>query len=435
MAPLLCLAMVLSACRIETVRVVEVTSTPEPTPLAVSAPPGNQAPTADIPATVTHVLTQVAPEPTVPSDFPATVAAAMSQIALESPHEPSGRSISEVVQSIDAGLYRVITPDGSGSGFLVSEQGHILTNAHVVGEHTSVTVRAASGRLSNARVLGRDEALDLAVLVAKPSSDARPMTLGNVSEIRPGDEVVALGFPLSDDLGGNYAVTTGVVSSRRIQDSVELIQTDAAVNPGSSGGPLVNREGEVIGVNTSKLAEYEDVSFALSVAEVKASLDALISGEGAGAGAGWWTYENGDCGYLLSVYPGWTLSEEPEPCHVRVERYEGSDLLGTVSVSAHELELGETLGEFAEGWRDDLVEQARHWESFDLTSFEALHVSGGAHLLDYQWRESSDHCPSTGTTLIVRSNHVPKALVFSAQACDLAPEAVLDEVAAMDFRY
>ena len=450
LAHLICLATVLSACVVETVRVVEVTSTPAPTPLTSSASrdestagkvwsqPGHApAPTADIPATVIYTLTRVAPEPTASPDVPATVVAAMMQVTPEPASEPASRSISDVVRSIDSGLYRIITPDGSGSGFLVSDRGHIVTNAHVVGEHTSVTVRAASGRLSNARVLGRDEILDLAVLVAEPSHDVRPMTLGNASEIRPGDEVIALGFPLSNDLGGDYTVTTGVVSSRRIQDSVERVQTDAAINPGSSGGPLVNRKGEVIGVNTSTLAGYEGVSFAVSVAELSASLDVLISGTGDGSETrtGWWTYENGDCGYRLVVHPGWMLSEEPEPCRVRLERYEGADLLGTVSVTDHELHAGESLGEFAGRWRDDLIERARRWESFDLTAFEKVHVGSGAHLLDYRWQQSGDHCPSTGTALIVRSNHVPRALVFGAEACGHAPEAILDEVAAMDFHY
>ena len=449
LAPLICLAVMLSACVVETVRVVEVTSTPAPTPLAPS--PAESAaeearsqtgptpvPTADIPATVIYTLTRVAPEPTASPDVQATVVAAMMQVTPDPTLEPSERSISDVVRSIDSGLYRIITPDGSGSGFLVSDQGHIVTNAHVVGEHTSVTVRAASGRLSNARVLGRDEMLDLAVLAVEPSQDVRPMALGNAAEIRPGDEVIALGFPLSNDLGGDYTVTTGVVSSRRIQDSVERIQTDAAINPGSSGGPLVNREGEVIGVNTSTFAGYEGVSFAVSVSEISASLEALISGDDGGgfeARTGWWTYENGDCGYRLLVHPGWMLSEEPEPCHVRVERYEEDDLLGTVAVRAYELESGETLDEFAERWRDDLIERARQWESFDLTVFEKVHVGSGAYLLDHRWQENNDHCPSTGTALIVKSSHVPKALVFGAAACDLAPEAVLEEVAAMDFRY
>ena len=120
----------------------------------------------------------MAPEPTASPDVPATVAAALMQVTPEPASEPAGRSISDVVRSVDSGLYRIITPDGSGSGFLVSDRGHIVTNAHVVGEHTSVTVRAASGRLGNARVLGKDEMLDLAVLAAEPSHDVRPMTLG-----------------------------------------------------------------------------------------------------------------------------------------------------------------------------------------------------------------------------------------------------------------
>ena len=441
MALLLCLALVMSACRVETVVVVEVTSTPEPTPLATAQPPGTPAPTADIPATAVHTLTGVVPESTDRSGVPATVAAAMTRTASEPSLEPSVRSISEVVRSIEPGLYRIFTPDSSGSGFLVSEEGHIVTNAHVVGERNVVTLRAASGWLGNAQVLGRDEALDLAVLVADLPPDARPMTLGDASEISPGDEVIALGFPLSDDLGGDYTVTTGVVSSLRIRNSVERIQTDAAINPGSSGGPLVNREGEVIGVNTFTLAGYEDVSIALSVAEVRANLDALIAGGGTEARTGprardgWWTYENVDCGYRLSVHPGWTLSGEPELCAVLVERYEGTHLLGTVSVFAHDLEPGETMAEFAQGWRDALVERASDWESFDLTSFEAVHVGRGAHLVGYRWHEGNGHCPSTATALIVMSSHVAKALVFGAHACDHAPEAVRDEVAAMDFRY
>ena len=448
---LVCLAAALSACVVETVRIVEVTPTPAPissefrggsyTRAARSRaePAPTPMPTPDIPATVIYTLTRAAPTPTVTPDVPATMAVAMTRVAPEpSPTpEPSERSISDVVRSIDAGLYRIITPDASGSGFLVSDQGHIVTNAHVVGQHASVTVRSVSGQLSNARVLRKDELLDLAVLVAEPSPDARPLALGNASEIRPGDEVIALGFPLSSDLGGDYTVTTGVVSSSRLQGSVERIQTDAAINPGSSGGPLVNRQGEVIGVNTSTLTQYDGVSFAVSVSEIVTTLDSLISEDEAGSGAktGWWTYENGDCDYRLSVHPGWTLGEGPEPCNVRVERYEGADLMATVSVTAHELDDGESLADFADRWRESLVERAGGWKSFELISFAKVQVGGEAHLIDYRWEESDAHCPSTGTALIVRANHVPKALVFGADACDSAPDAILVEVTAMDFRY
>ncbi len=461
---LLCLAAAMSACVIETVRIVEVTPTPLPTQPAAqltrdesgagaarSKPESTPAPTADIPATIVYTLTKVAPAPTATPDatatappptpdVPATVIAAMQDSTSAPSPEASGRSDpskSDLVRRIDAGLYRIITPDTSGSGFLISDQGHIITNAHVIGDHSSVTVRATSGRLTNAQVLGKDEHLDLAVLLVEPSTDSRVMTLGNASEIRPGDEVIALGFPLSNDLGGDYTVTTGVVSSRRVHDSVERIQTDAAINPGSSGGPLVNLDGEVIGVNTSTLSGHEGVSFAVSVAEIKASMDALLHGEAADSEAesDWWTYDNVDCEYSLLVHPGWILDEGPGPCQIRVERYNGTDLLATVSVTAYELNADGALGDFADQWRDHFVGRAVRWQSFDLTSFEAVHVGSEAYLLNYEWQESDAHCASTGTALIVRSNHVPKALVFSADACDSAPEAVLEEVAAMDFRY
>ena len=460
---LICLAMGLSACAVP---VGETTPTDEPSPVAATrngpadgAPGPTPEPTEDIPATVLAILTRVAPTdaatpdvqgvmatrvaqamatPTAVPEVPPTVAATATQIAPTPTPEMAGRSISDVVRSIDAGLYQVITPSASGSGFLVSDEGHIVTNAHVVGEHPSVTVRSVAGALGNASVLGKDEAMDLAVLLmAEPSPDLQPMTMGDSDNIRPGDEVIALGFPLTDDLGMDYTVTTGIVSSRRVHDSVERIQTDAAINPGSSGGPLVNRNGEVIGVNTSTLSAYQGISFAISISEVKASLDALISGESdtSEIRSRWRTYEDSDCRYQLLVHPGWVVIEEPEPCHIRVEKYDGAELLGEVNIIAYDLDDGETLNDFAGRWHDALVQRAREWESFDLSSFEKVYVGGEAYLLDYLWRETDADCLSTGTALIVESNHVPKALVFRARVCDSAPQEVLDEVAAMDLRY
>ena len=453
LALLTLLAVAIIGCESEPVRTVEVSSTNEPAPMVA------RQPTPDIPATVMAVMTRVAPTPAATPDIPATVTAAVAaamaaQMVAAAPAapdsaarpamaapppspEPSMRSVSDVVRSVDAGLYQVITPDASGSGFLVSDQGHIVTNAHVVGQHRSVTVRSASGETANARVLGKDGALDLAVLMTEPlSSDARPMPLASASSIRPGDEVIALGFPLSNDLGMDYTVTTGVVSSRRVNDSVEQIQTDAAINPGSSGGPLINRNGEVIGVNTSALADYDGIFFAVSVAEVKASLESLIAGEGSiEISARWRTYENPDCQYRLLVHPGWTLNEESEPCRVHVERYADDDLVGTVNVSAHDLNGSESLGEFAGQWRDSLVARAGRWESFEIVSFKQLNVGSPVYLLDYRWWETDADCAASGTAMIVQSNHLPKALVFSAGVCDFAPDAILEEVVAMDLSY
>ena len=443
---LISLAIALSACAGETEPTAEPTPKPVRPPVVSSghdAVAARPEPTVDIPATVIATLTRVAPTPTPVPDVPATAAALLRELLPTptpqptEPTKPAGRSVSDIVQSIDAGLYRINTPDSGGSGFLVSDQGHIVTNAHVVGEHSSVTIRSAAGELGNAMVLGKNDRLDLAVVKAEHSHHLQPMTLGNAADILPGDEVIALGFPLSNDLGKDYTVTTGVVSSRRVRDSVERIQTDAAINPGSSGGPLINLDGEVIGVNTSTLVDYEGISFAISIAEVKANLDSLISGDGVIAEVKnrWQTYENPDCQYSLSVYPDWILNEGPEPCQVSVERYEGDDRVGTVNVSADDLSADETLGDFARRWRDALVEQSRHWESFDLVSFDKVHVSDEGYLFYYSWQETDADCLITGTALIVQSNHVPKVLVFSADACDSAPEAVLEEVTEMDLRY
>ena len=136
---------------------------------------------------------------------------------------------------------RIVVPGAGGSGFVIDADGLIVTNAHVVPQQRSVTVYTHDGISYTGTVLGRDETLDLAVVKIYPDRPLEPMPLGDPAGVRAGDEVIALGFPLGDELGSDYTVTTGVVSSRRTYGAVEHIQTDAAINPGNSGGPLLNR--------------------------------------------------------------------------------------------------------------------------------------------------------------------------------------------------
>jgi 2-alkenal reductase len=152
------------------------------------------------------------------------------------------------------GLGRPIT--GSGSGFLIDREGHIVTNHHVVDGAERFTVRLSDGRTLPATRLGSSPADDLAVLQVDASevSDIDPLTLADSSEVRPGQLALAVGSPFQ-----NFnSVTVGVVSGTgRGPASVlrrpipDMIQTDAALNPGNSGGPLLNSDGEVIGVNSS----------------------------------------------------------------------------------------------------------------------------------------------------------------------------------------
>ncbi len=460
------LAITALACGSREVRIVEVTATPASTPIVVVATPTPDlnatvaamvaaslpGPTSTVAPTDTPVPTDTprptytprptaTPEPTKTPDIPATVSARLTRVAPAPTLSPGSGShasgISDMVQRIEGGLVQLVTPTGSGSGFVVSEDGLIVTNAHVVGREDRVQVRFVNGRSYTGEVLGRNELLDLAVVQVHSRLPFEVMTLGDAGSIRPGDEVVALGFPLGDELGRDYTVTTGVVSSRRTYGSVERIQTDAAINPGNSGGPLVNSEGRVIGVNTETYAKYEGISFAISVSEVRKNLDSLVEGGEilAEARGQWWTYENDDCQYSLLVHPSWVLTEESDRCYAYFERHDGPDLVGTINIWTYESEAGESLREFAEWWRDELVEQSKDWETFDLVSFGRSEDDHNGYVVRYLWRDTDEYCISSDSDLIVESSIHYNTLVLNAGMCSFMPQSAFDEIGSMEFGY
>jgi serine protease Do len=156
---------------------------------------------------------------------------------------------------------------GIGSGFIVSSDGYVLTNAHVVADAAVVTVKLTDRREFAAKVIGVDRKSDVALLKI-PATGLPAVHLGDPSRIKPGQWVVAIGSPF----GYENSVTAGVISgtSRVLPDEnyVPFIQTDAAVNPGNSGGPLFNLDGEVIGVNSqiySRTGGYMGMSFAIPI--------------------------------------------------------------------------------------------------------------------------------------------------------------------------
>ncbi len=164
---------------------------------------------------------------------------------------------------------------GVGSGFVISADGLILTNNHVVDQADKIKVKLADGKELDAKVVGRDPKTDLAVIKVTGATDLKPLTLGNSDDLNVGNWVVAVGNPF----GLEQTVTAGIVSGKgRVIGSGpydNFIQTDASINPGNSGGPLINTRGEVIGINTAIIASGQGIGFAIPINMAKEILPQL----------------------------------------------------------------------------------------------------------------------------------------------------------------
>lgn len=243
--------------------------------------------------------------------------------------------LSEIVRMVEPCLVHIDTPESSGSGFVIDERGHIITNAHVVKEKgVSVKVEFVDGSEVPGIVVGIDEEVDLAcVLVLEtvfaPIRTFTHISMGDSDSVSVGEDVLALGYPLGEILKGSPTVTRGIISAKRPGE----LQTDAAINPGNSGGPLINAHGNVIGVNTSSIGQVRGenitgINFAISIDVVKENLDFLALGgevrkepdsgldafteqEWTTPPVEWDTYGSSEYGWRISAAPGWHV-KEPE---------------------------------------------------------------------------------------------------------------------------
>jgi putative serine protease PepD len=168
---------------------------------------------------------------------------------------------------------------GTGSGFVLDDRGHVLTNAHVVGGSSEVQVAFADGRRTGAEVVGVDAGIDIAVLRLPDPGAPPPLPLGVSADIRVGDAVLAVGSPL----GLSGTVTSGIVSAvdREPRRGAATIQTDAPINPGNSGGPLLDAAGRVIGVNTAIASLGSGnigIGFAVPIDRAAATAERLLQG-------------------------------------------------------------------------------------------------------------------------------------------------------------
>ena len=193
------------------------------------------------------------PQAAAESAAPATAAPSL-QASRGGARTDDEQAIISVAQGVTPVVVSITVPRyGSGSGAIIRRDGMILTNAHVVGDASAVQVGLGDGRTVQGTVLGRDRSLDVAV-VRVSAGDLPAATLGNSDDLQVGQTAIAIGNPL----GLDRTVTTGVVSALNRSPSNGLsdqtfIQTDAAISPGNSGGPLVDSQGRVIGINSAEL--------------------------------------------------------------------------------------------------------------------------------------------------------------------------------------
>lgn len=197
---------------------------------------------------------------------------------------PAVVGITTKVYEQDIFKRNVLVGEGVGSGVIIDASGYIVTNNHVVADATDnkVLVSLSDGSTVDGKVVGKDQLSDLAVVKISTDKKLAVAELGDSDNLQVGEPAIAIGNPLGLEFQGS--VTTGVISAlHRSVDSAEqilsLIQTDAAINPGNSGGALLNADGQVIGINSSKIAKtgVEGMGFAIPINEAKPIIEELIN--------------------------------------------------------------------------------------------------------------------------------------------------------------
>jgi putative serine protease PepD len=174
--------------------------------------------------------------------------------------------------------------EGAGTGVVLSADGLIMTNAHVIAQSDGITVRTFDGAEYDATLVGSEPSNDLAVIRVEGGDDLVPAELGSSDALLVGEPVIAIGNALN--LGGQPSVTTGIVSAvNRTIDGPDgrlsdLIQTDAAINPGNSGGPLVDSSGAVVGINTAIIEDSQNIGFSIAIDSAKPVIEDLQQGNG-----------------------------------------------------------------------------------------------------------------------------------------------------------
>ena len=345
---------------------------------------------------------------------------------------PLPTTVTQVVKNAEKAIVLVESSGGLGTGFIIDAGGRLITNAHVVGRDSRVLIQMHDETVYAADVLGIDEIADLAVVQLPPGRLLHPVPLGDSSLAEVGDEVIAMGYPL-----GFKTVTTGIVSAKLTVARVEYIQTDAAVNPGNSGGPLLNSDGHVIGINTLRIEEsasgrpVDNIGFSVAINEAKARLEGLTAGMSVldptpppipDPDVGWNRYKNGEYGYSIDVPPAWSFTTEFED--EKYAHFRSSDSQALTEVRAYDIPDSFSLREFAEQRRDALnaTAQAESGGLLELRTFERVDETADEYYeITYRYQPTPDVCVSDVTEQVrLSSLHPTKPYGFgiSVSVCE-----------------
>jgi S1-C subfamily serine protease len=178
----------------------------------------------------------------------------------------TSEDFSGVIEDAIKAVVTIRTDISQGSGFIIYETGYIVTNAHIMEDAKAATIITYDGESHQVKLVGKNELMDIILLRIDGNYDV--LELGDSDDVQVGEKVIAIGNPL----GLQFSVSEGIVSAihrKGINDLEAYIQTDAALNPGNSGGPLINKKGEVIGINNFKIGEGESLGFALESNYIK----------------------------------------------------------------------------------------------------------------------------------------------------------------------
>ena len=251
---------------------------PLPTPTPVVFPTPLPTPT---PVTFPTPLPSPTPAPT-PMPFPTPAPLDLSQILDLIP------TAAQIIAAVRPAVVQIFSGGARGSGVVIRREAgivYVVTNSHVLTSSSAPRIGLDDGRRLIGQLVGRDVAHDLAVIRVS-GGDLEIAPLGSSKEMRLGEVVITLGYPVFAGIESTLTVTLGVVSAfvTDLTDGTELIQTDASINKGNSGGPLVNLRGEVVGINTSVVRldngfEVEGVSLAIAIDFALPIIEAIIAGE------------------------------------------------------------------------------------------------------------------------------------------------------------